>query len=132
MTQNSNINPSFQLGGNSYGHIRFQHYQYYQKLCSPHKKSEIRGFAGRATLEAQKIEVFVFFAPTPKIHENPHFVASRALIKNRLGESIGACMPNFISFGRLDWSGPWGWLKSTHHLIIGGHLYRDKFRDAKM
>ena len=52
MTQNSNINPSFQLGGNSYGHIRFQHYQYYQKLCSPHKKSEIRGFAGRASVRA--------------------------------------------------------------------------------
>ena len=33
-------------------------------------------------------------------------------------------MPNFSSFGRLDQSGPWGWLKSTLHLIIGGNLYR--------
>ena len=53
MTQNSNINPSFQLGGNSYGHIRFQHYRYYQKLCSPHKKSEIRGYAGRSNNHLQ-------------------------------------------------------------------------------
>ena len=51
MTQNVNFGPSFQLGGNSYGDIRIQHYQYYQKLCSPHKKSEIRGFAGRANLD---------------------------------------------------------------------------------
>ena len=53
MTQNGNINPSFQLLGNSYGHIRFQHYQYYQKLCSPYIKSEIRGYAGRSNQELQ-------------------------------------------------------------------------------
>ena len=40
-----------------------------------------------STLEAQKMGVFVFFAPTPKNHENPHFVVSRALIKNRLDTS---------------------------------------------
>ena len=32
-------------------------------------------------------------------------------------------MPNFTYFGRLVWSGPWGWLKSNLHLIIGGNLY---------
>ena len=32
-------------------------------------------------------------------------------------------MPNFSYFGRLVWSGPWGWLKSNLHLIIGGNLY---------
>ena len=32
-------------------------------------------------------------------------------------------MPNFSYFGRLVWSGPWGWLKSNPHLIIGGNLY---------
>ena len=50
MTQNGNINPLFHLGGNFYGHIRIQHYQYYQKLCITKKKSEICGYAGRATV----------------------------------------------------------------------------------
>ena len=37
-------------------------------------------------------------------------------------------MPNFSSFGQLDWSGPWWWLKPTLHLIIGGNLYVFDFR----
>ena len=36
MTQNGNINPLFHLGGNFYGHIRIQHYQYHQKLRIPY------------------------------------------------------------------------------------------------
>ena len=40
-----------------------------------------------SALEAKKMGVFMFFAPTPKNHENPHFVASRALVKNRLDTS---------------------------------------------
>ena len=57
-----------------------------------------------SALEAQKMGVFVFFAPTPKNHENPHFVASRALIKNRLDTSSNLAHRGMHAKFRLIWT----------------------------
>ena len=46
----------------------------------------------------------MFFAPTPRNHENPHFVASRALIKNRLGESSNLAHRGMHAKFQLIWA----------------------------
>ena len=46
----------------------------------------------------------MFFAPTPTNHENPHFVASRALIKNRLGESSNSAHRGMHAKYQLIWA----------------------------
>ena len=49
--------------------------------------------------------VFMFFAPTPKNHENPHFVASRAFIKNRLDTSANLAHRGMHAKFQLIWTG---------------------------
>ena len=73
--------------------------------------------------------VFVFFAPTPKNHENPHFVASRALIKNRLDTSSNLAHRGMHAKFRLIWTvrlvrvmgglkltSSYNWRQSVHEL----------------
>ena len=47
---------------------------------------------------------FHVFAPSPTNHENPHFVASRALIKNRLGESSNLAHRGMHAKFQLIWT----------------------------
>ena len=57
-----------------------------------------------SALEAKKMGVFMFFAPTPKNHENPHFVASRAFIKNRLDTSANLAHRGMHAKFQLIWT----------------------------
>ena len=56
-----------------------------------------------SALEAHKMGFFVFFAPTPKNHEKPHFVASRAQ-KNRLDESSNSAHRDMHAKLQLIWT----------------------------
>ena len=46
----------------------------------------------------------MFFAPTPTIHENPHFVGFRALIKNRLDGCSNLAHRGMHAVFQLTWT----------------------------
>ena len=49
MTQNGDENPKILLGEFFYGHIRFQHYQIYQKTCVREKSMQSVDILGGLT-----------------------------------------------------------------------------------
>ena len=84
----------------------------------------------------------MFFAPTPRNHENPHFVASRALIKNRLGESSNLAHRGMHAKFQLIWavrlvramgvvkieSSSYNWRKPVHVYARGNVRETERYR----